>query len=102
MSFIGRLVSFLSALVLRGWTLSVLWGWFLCIAPLNFPPLGTMRAAGLLTVLWVVLFRYQNVKEGIELSPRQEFYAALTSIALQCALALGFGYLLHVLIPHLS
>ena len=80
------LVAFLALVLLRGWVLSVLWGWFL--VPLGIPAIGISHALGVNLIVTYLIYQYPNFRSEPNLKE------SLTYIFIPFA-ALGIGWVFH-------
>jgi hypothetical protein len=87
-AFVTIFPIFAAYAVLRGWVLSILWGWF--IVPLGFPALTIPAAIGLAIVISLLV--PQDFSEPSE-EDKQHFGKVLRRFALQPFYALLGGWI---------
>jgi hypothetical protein len=85
MAILGGVVLFIAGLLLRGWVLSVLWGWF--VTPLGTPPITIPIALGLSLLISMFTQEVKREKEAITV--------ALVSSIVISLLSLGIGAIYH-------
>lgn len=76
--------------ILRGWALSVLWGWF--AVPLGLPILSVVNAMGIMLIVSVCSTKSNSVKESSDLTS-SEFWSELLVAALAPIFAISAGYI---------
>lgn len=59
---VGAIALMIPATVLRGWALSILWGWF-AVPILGAPPLGIAQSIGIALVVGMLAHQYVPSKE---------------------------------------
>jgi hypothetical protein len=77
--------------ILRGWTLTILWKWFL-IPIFHFPPLTVVQAIGFTFVLGF-LIGGKNIDWGKKTS-LEDFFSQIGTVILQCLIVLGLGWVI--------
>lgn len=97
---IGALVSIpaiiVGSILLNGYALSILWGWFM--VPLHLPALGLAHAVGIATLIGTVT-HYTNTNdlaktpEHLAKSGGQRLFEALSHLALRPLVALLIGWI---------
>jgi len=80
----GVFALMIAASVLRGYVLSILWGWF-AVPLFNLPILGIPQAVGLALIVSLATHQYVPSKEGDVWMP-----IVTTVLAPFCALAIGW------------
>jgi hypothetical protein len=85
--------------IISGYTLSVLWGWFMVIR-LGLPPLNAYQSIGILVV--VSFMMYQGNGSGIEKNDDETFWDSIFKASgvavLKCGVFLCLGWIIHKLL----
>ena len=75
-------------MALRGWVLSIMWGWFI-VTTFNAPPIGVWAAIGI--AFCVGMFVPNRAKTDED----QEWYTSVIAEVLGTLIALGIGWLIY-------
>lgn len=86
------LVSIVLTAILRGFVLSILWGWF--VEPLGVAAINIAEAIGLATILGMLLQREPD-PELDKLPFWRRYVAAFTVTVVGAIFALGIGWIVH-------
>lgn len=87
-------------IVLDGWALSLMWGWF--VAPVTgWAAIGVWEAAGLMAIKPIFSYRRSASDEKIEKEEGalHSIMSKVVTSVLATMLSLGIGWVLHLLVP---
>ena len=92
----GSIVILLAAVILNGWALSVMWGWFI-IPVFNAPPLDIAPAIGLaMVVSFLTARRKTESRTKGEKGKWENLLTELAIAVLYPLMALAFGYVVQL------
>lgn len=91
--FIAVIVCMLLSIFFGGYSLSVLWGWF--VTPLGVPGITLMQAAGLNLLVFALLGA-----RGVNFEAKFDATAAISFAILQPVYGLGIGWCVHWFMLH--
>lgn len=94
---LARLIGLLVApvvIAIRGWALSLLWGWFM--VPLGAPSLSVWHASGLVVLLWICLRQPPDLQKRDDDDKSSVFEDIFANVLLS-GLVAGLGWIYHAL-----
>ncbi len=81
---VGAVAFVIAEALLRGWALSIMWGWF-AVPLFHLPPLGIAQAMGVSLVIGMLCHQYVPSKEG-------DAWTAVITVILSPFVVLLIGY----------